>query len=175
MWMPQCRAGQTCTSQSPRCPQGAGAVSTGTVTVLRMSGRPLQSCPEHFTFDCSTCCSAAWSCPTLYDPMSYSTPGFPVLQHLPEFAQTHVHESVMPSNHLIFWLFDTLVDYFQYLGPSVILENCSSSIVSSNIISQLSLSEATMRHGFCPFTINCCFIFFISIHLDDFQVYLPFW
>ena len=31
------------------------------------------------------------SCPTLWDPMNCSTPGFPVLHHLPEFAQTHVH------------------------------------------------------------------------------------
>ena len=35
------------------------------------------------------------------DPMNHSTPGFPVLHYLPEFAQPHVHESVMPSNHLI--------------------------------------------------------------------------
>ena len=28
---------------------------------------------------------------TLYDPMDCSTPGFPVLHHLPEFAQTHIH------------------------------------------------------------------------------------
>ena len=33
--------------------------------------------------------------------MDGSIPGFPVLHHLLEFAQTHVHESVMPSNHLI--------------------------------------------------------------------------
>ena len=30
-------------------------------------------------------------CPSLYNPMDCSTPGFPVLHHLPEFAQTHVH------------------------------------------------------------------------------------
>ena len=30
-------------------------------------------------------------CPTLCDPMDYSTPGLPVLHCLPEFAQTHVH------------------------------------------------------------------------------------
>ena len=40
-------------------------------------------------------------CLTLWDPMDCSTPGFPVLHHLLEFAQTHVLESVMPSNHLI--------------------------------------------------------------------------
>ena len=36
-------------------------------------------------------CSVAQSCPTLYDLMDCSTPGFPVLHHLPELAQSHVH------------------------------------------------------------------------------------
>ena len=36
-------------------------------------------------------CSVFQSCPTLCDPMDCSTPGFPVLHHLPAFAQTHVH------------------------------------------------------------------------------------
>ena len=36
-------------------------------------------------------------------PMDCITPGFTVLHHFPEFAQTHAgeFESVMPSNHLI--------------------------------------------------------------------------
>ena len=33
--------------------------------------------------------------------MDCSTPGFPVLQHLPELAQTHAHQVSEPSNHLI--------------------------------------------------------------------------
>ena len=33
--------------------------------------------------------------------MNCSTPGLPVHHQLPEFTQTHVHESVMPSSHLI--------------------------------------------------------------------------
>ena len=33
------------------------------------------------------CYSAAKSCATLCDPMDYSTLGFPVPYHLPEFAQ----------------------------------------------------------------------------------------
>ena len=38
------------------------------------------------------CCLLSFSlCPTLCDPMDYSTPVFSVLHHLPEFAQTHVH------------------------------------------------------------------------------------
>ena len=45
------------------------------------------------------CCSINKSCLTLCHPMS----SFPVLHYLPEFAQTHVHKLVMPSNHLIFY------------------------------------------------------------------------
>ena len=33
--------------------------------------------------------------------MNHSTPGLPVHHHLLEFTQTHVHQSVMPSSHLI--------------------------------------------------------------------------
>ena len=40
--------------------------------------------------DCC-CCSVAQSCPTLLDFTGCSTPGFLVLHHLLEFAQTHVH------------------------------------------------------------------------------------
>ena len=47
------------------------------------------------------CCSDAQSCPTLCDLMNCSTPGFPVLHHLPEFAKLMSSESVMPSKHLI--------------------------------------------------------------------------
>ena len=46
-------------------------------------------------------CSVAQLCLILYDPKDWSTPGFPILHHPPELAQTHVIESVMPSNHLI--------------------------------------------------------------------------
>ena len=47
------------------------------------------------------CCSVTKLCLTLCNPMDCSTPGFHVLHSLLEFTQTHVHESVMPSNHLI--------------------------------------------------------------------------
>ena len=45
--------------------------------------------------------SVAQACPTLCDPMNRSTPGLPVHHQLPDFTQTHVVESVMPSSHLI--------------------------------------------------------------------------
>ena len=43
--------------------------------------------------------SHVWLC----DPMDCSTPGFPVLHHHPEFAQTHVHwvgDAIQPSHPL---------------------------------------------------------------------------
>ena len=48
-------------------------------------------------------CSAAQSCPTLFDPMDCSMPGFLVLHYLPEFAQTHVQgigDAIRPSHPL---------------------------------------------------------------------------
>ena len=39
-----------------------------------------------------TCCSVAQSHWTLCDPLDCSTPGFPVLHHFLELAQTHVHQ-----------------------------------------------------------------------------------
>ena len=45
-------------------------------------------------------CSVAKSCPTLCKPMDTSKPVSPLLHHLPERAQTHVHW-VSDANHLI--------------------------------------------------------------------------
>ena len=52
----------------------------------------------HFRYQFS---SVTQSCPTLCNPMNCSKPGLPVHHQLPEFIQTHVLESVMPSSHLI--------------------------------------------------------------------------
>ena len=44
--------------------------------------------------------SVTQSCRTLFDPMDCSTPGFPVLPHPTELAQTHVHrvsDAIQPS------------------------------------------------------------------------------
>ena len=51
-----------------------------------------------------TSCSAAQLCPTLCDPMDCSTPGFPVLHHLLELAQTHarwVDDDIQLSRPLV--------------------------------------------------------------------------
>ena len=52
---------------------------------------------------CSHCCchSVAKSCLTPPDPMDCNTPGFPILHHLPEPVQTHVHwvhDAIQPSH-----------------------------------------------------------------------------
>ena len=47
--------------------------------------------------------SVAQLCPTLCDPMNFSTPGLPVHHQLPEFTQTHIHrvsDAIQPSHPL---------------------------------------------------------------------------
>ena len=48
-------------------------------------------------------CSVFNSCLTVGDPMNCSTPGFPVLHYLPEFAQINVHwvTDVIQPSHLL--------------------------------------------------------------------------
>ena len=50
------------------------------------------------------CCSVAKWCLTLWDPIDCSSPGFPDLHYLLEFAQTHVHwvrDAIQPSYSLL--------------------------------------------------------------------------
>ena len=57
-------------------------------------GNPVHS--QFLLFSCSVTLA-------LWDPMDCSTPGFPVLHHLPGFAQTHVHwvgDAPQPSHPL---------------------------------------------------------------------------
>ena len=51
-----------------------------------------------------SCCSLTQSYPTFCNPMDCSMPGFPVLHHLAELAQTHVHrvsDAIQPSHPLL--------------------------------------------------------------------------
>ena len=45
----------------------------------------MQTCKEYLL------CWVAKLCLTLCNPMDCSTPGFPILHYLPEFAETHIH------------------------------------------------------------------------------------
>ena len=72
--------------------------------------------------------------------MDCSTPGFPVHHHLPELAQTHVFESVMPSSHLILCL------------PLILLPSIFPSIrVFSN---ELALSTRCPKYWSFSFNIS---------------------
>ena len=56
-----------------------------------------------FLMYATRCCLVAQSCLTLCDLMECGTPGFPVLHHLPELAQTPVrwvHNAIQPSHPL---------------------------------------------------------------------------
>ena len=55
----------------------------------KINGDEFEQTPGVGETDC--CGSFAKLCLTLCDPMDCSTPGFPVLHYLLEFAQTHVH------------------------------------------------------------------------------------
>ena len=67
-------------------------------TTLEENNRRLDDAEERIQFS-----SVAQSCLTLRGPVDCSTPGFPVLHHLPELTQTHVHrvsDAIQPSHPL---------------------------------------------------------------------------
>ena len=64
-------------------------------------------------------------CPTLFDPIDCSTPGFFVHHQLQELAQTYVHDDdVMSSHHAKWWCFPTI-------SFSVISSSCIQSFPGS--------------------------------------------
>ena len=67
---------------------GQEAVRTGHGTTAWFQIRKLTSL--FLVYDSVHFSSVAQLCPTLCDPMYCSTPGFPVLHYLPDFARTHV-------------------------------------------------------------------------------------
>ena len=73
---------------------------------------------------CSEMVIVVQSCPTLSDPMNCSTPGFPLLLYLLEFAQTHVHwvgDTIQPSHPLL----------PSSLLPSIFLEGGPKDLLTS--------------------------------------------
>ena len=93
-------------------------------------------------------------CLTICDPMDSSTPGFPVLHHLIEFAQTHVHwvgDTIRPSNPLLPHSFPALI-LSQHQG---LFQWVSSSHQVTWLELQLGaeVSASVLRvniHGWCP-------------------------
>ena len=76
------------------------------------------------------CCPVTQSCSVLCDPMDCSTPVFPVLHYLLEFAQTHVHwvsDAIHPSHPLLPFFSSCLQSFFPM---SCLFTLCGQSIWS---------------------------------------------
>ena len=93
------RPGECSRVDSPPWPTSADAGGGQVLPVMATANYPelllLNPC----------CCSVAKLCPTLCDPTDCSTRGLPVLHHLAEFAQTHVHrvgDTIQPSHPMSF-------------------------------------------------------------------------
>ena len=103
-----------------------------------------------------SCCSIAQSCLTLWDPMDCSMPGFPVLHHLPEFVQTHVHwvVDVIQTSHPVISFSSCLLSFpvsgsfpmsrlFASSDQSVRVST-SASVITMNIQSWFPLGLADL-------------------------------
>ena len=112
---------------------------------------------------CICCCSVAQWCPTLCHSMNCSTPGFLVLHYLPEFAQTQVRESVMPSNHLIFC-------HFLLLLPSIFP---SIRVFSSESALSIGWSESTTKTVWSGLTLIGSFCYCVwTGHSHEITIFL---
>ena len=67
---------------------------------IQMANKHMKRCSIPLIIQFS---SVTQSCPSLCNPMDYSTSGLPVHRQLPEFTQTHVHwvgDAIQPSHSL---------------------------------------------------------------------------
>ena len=92
----------------------------------------------------NNCCSVTQLRLTLCNPMQCSMPGFPVLHHLSELAQTHVH-----------WVGDAIQSSCPLLSPSPAAFNLSqhqgfSQWVSSSHQVAMCISSLPSVHGASP-------------------------
>ena len=100
------------------------------------------------------CCSVAQPCLTLCDPTNGSTPGFPVLHCLPEFAQIHVH-----------WVSKVIQPFHPLLPPSPLALNLSQHQGLSNESALLirwpywtfsfNISPSNKHRGQISFRMDC--------------------
>ena len=119
--------------------------------------------------DCC-CCSNGQSCPTLCDPMDCSRSGSPVLHHLPEFAQTHVH-----------WVCDAIQPFYPLLPSSPPALNLSQHqalfqwVGSLNQVAKASASASELEAEVWSFSFSICpsnkYSGFISFRIDWFDLF----
>ena len=105
--------------QRSQCWYSSPVLSLGNQTLLHSHSEYVSSLSSWLLFHCHNMAlealgitsissvqfiSVAQSCPTLWDPMNRSMPGFPIHHHLLEFTQTHVHrvgDAIQPSHPLL--------------------------------------------------------------------------
>ena len=125
-------------------------------TVTLNSGLPTRDKCRWVCLFC--CCSVTQSCPTLCDPMDCSRPGFPVLHHLLELAQAHVH-----------WISNAIQPSHPLSSPSPPAFCLSSIRVFSN---ELALPIGWPRYWSFSFSIGHSNVYsgFISFRIDWFDL-----
>ena len=97
-------------------------------------------------------CSVAQLCLSLCSPMDCSTPGFPVLHYLPQFAQTHVH----PITSASFTPFSSCPQAFP--APGFFFQRVGSSHQVAQV-SELQLQHQSFQWIFS--VIKWCLCFWI--------------
>ena len=113
--LPHCQPPPKGSLWEPACCLPAADARAWSLTTFVSAAMPLRKfgsgrSQSHLThlphFLCCCCCfSGAKSCLILCDPRDWSMPGFPVLHHPPELAQTHVcgvSDVIQPSYPLSF-------------------------------------------------------------------------
>ena len=86
------------------------------------------------------CCSVTKSCLTLCNPKDCSTSGSPVLYHLLEFAQIHIHQ-----------LSDAIQPFYPLLPPSLFAFNLSQH---EGLFQWISSSHQVPKYWNFSFSIN---------------------
>ena len=79
------------------------------------------------------CCSVTESCLILWDPRNCSTPGFPVLHHLPEFAHF-----LLTLTH-VYWVSDAIQPSY----PLCPFSSCPQSFLASGSFLFTSVGQST--------------------------------
>ena len=115
-----------------------------------------------------SCCLATMSCPTLCDPVHCSTPGFPVLHHLLEFAQAHVH-----------WVSDAIQSSHPLFSPSPVFSLSQHQGLFQWVccLHQVAkILELQLQHESCQWTfrVNCRTLHILSLWISLlFTIYIP--
>ena len=102
------------------------------------------------------CCSVAQSCWLFVTPMDCSTPGFPVLHHVPKFAQTHVR-----------WISNT-IQSSRPLSSRLLLPSVFTSIRVFS--SELALRIRWPKYWSISFSISSSSEYSVSFRIDWFDL-----